>query len=119
MSWIDATFLSKKKVFERKSGSFEHAQSMFKQPTGLAYISNIIDYHFYLPTIFPRVLKIDLEGSSTFLTLILLMHIDRLGLFRHLYRALLNCLSVCPGSWTGTTSLCIEIRWRCTIAVSA
>ena len=49
----------------------------------------------------------------------LLIYIDRLSLFSHLYRTLLDCLSMCPGSWVGTTTLCIELRWCCTIAVSA
>ena len=48
------------------------------------------------------------------------MHIDRLGLFSHLYGTLLDCLSMCPGSWVGTTTLCIELEVvHCTIAVSA
>ena len=70
---------------------FEHAQSMSKCPTESAYIGNIINYLKYLPEPFPRGLKVDLEGSSIFPTLKLLMHIDILGLFRHLY--LLNCIT--------------------------
>ena len=102
-----------------KLGPFEHTQSMFKQPTGSAYIDNSISYLLYLPVPFPRGLCKNLEGGSTFPPLTLLMHIDRLGLFSHLHRVLLNCLSACSGSWVGTTTLYIEVGWYCTIAVSA
>ena len=57
---------------------------MSKQPIGLVHIGNIIYYLLYLPDTFHRGLEVDLEGSSTFLTLMLLMHIDRLDLFSHL-----------------------------------
>ena len=52
-----------------------------KWPVGLAYIGNIINYLWHLPDPFPRGLWKELEGSSTFLPLMLLMHINRLGLF--------------------------------------
>ena len=68
---------------------------MSKCPTGLAYVGYFINYNFYLPVPSPRGLRIDLEGGSTFLPLMLSMHINRLGLFSHLYRTLLNCLSMC------------------------
>ena len=119
MRWMDAIFLSNNKVSEHKSGPFEDAQSMSKWPTGLVYTVNFINYLSYLPVSFPRDLCIDLEGSSTFLPLMLLMHINILGLFSNLYRTLLNCLSACLGSWAGATTLCIEVEWRYTVAVSA
>ena len=112
-------FLSNNEVCECKSGPFEHAQSMSKQPVELAYMGNFIRYLLYLLNTFSRGLCIDLEGGSKFLPLTLLMCINRLGLFSHLYRTLLNCLSVCPGSWVGATALCREVGWRCTIAMSA
>ena len=102
-----------------KSGPFEHAQSMSKWPAGSAYVGNFINYLLYLPDPFLRGLCIDLEGSSTFLLLMLLMHIDRLGLFSHLHRILLNCLSTCLGSWVGAIVLYREAGCRCTISVSA
>ena len=77
--WMDATLLSNNKVSENQSGPFEHAQSMSKRPAGLAHIGNLINYLLYLPYTFPRGLVIDLEGSNTFLPLMLLIHIDRLG----------------------------------------
>ena len=63
---------------------FEHTQSMSKWPEGLGYIGNIINYLCHLPAPFPRGLWRDLEGSSIFLLIMLLMHIDRLGVFSHL-----------------------------------
>ena len=102
-------FLSNNKVSKCKSGPFEHAQSMSKWPTGLAYAGSFINYLLYLPDPFPRGLCIDLEGGSTFPPLKLLMYIDRLGLFSHLYRALLTCLSVYPGSWVGAPVLFREV----------
>ena len=81
-------FLSNNEVSEHKLGPFEHAQSMSKWPERWAYIGNFINYLSYLPDPFPRGRGIDLEGSSTFLPLILSMHINRLGLFSHWYRAL-------------------------------
>ena len=106
-------------MYKCKLRPFEHTQSMSKWPAGLAYIDYSINYLFYFSVPFLRGLCIDLEGSSIFLPLKLLIHINRLGLFRYLYRTLLNYLSVCPGSWVGTTTLCIEVEWYCTIAVSA
>ena len=47
------------------------------------------------------------------------MHIDRLGLVSHFYKTLLNCLSMCQGSYIGTIMPCREVRQRCTAAVSA
>ena len=85
---MDATFLSNNNVSKCKLGPFEHTQSMFKQPVGLPYAGIYMKYLLYLPVLFPRGLCIDLEGSSTFLPLTLSMHIDRLGLFSHLYRTL-------------------------------
>ena len=73
------------KVSECKLGLFKHTESMSKWPTGSAYIVNFINYLLYLPKPFSRGLGIDLEGSSTFVPLMLSMHIDRLGLFSHLY----------------------------------
>ena len=112
-------FPSNNKVSENKLVPFEHAQSMSKWPAGLAYIGNFINYLLYLPAPFPRGLLIHLEGSSIFLPLMLLIHIDRLGLFSHLYGTLLNCLSMCLGSWVAATVLCRKVGWCCTIAVSA
>ena len=119
VSWMDATFLRSNKVSECKSEPFEHAHNMSKWPAGLAYVASFMNYLLYLPIPFPRGLCINLEGSSTFLPLTLSMHIDRLGLFSHLYRTSFNYLSVCPGRWVGTTTLCMEVGWHCTVAVSA
>ena len=74
------------KIPKHKLIPFEHAQSMFKWLAGLVYIGIIFNYLPYLPTYFPGGLKVDLEGSSTFPILMLLIHINRLGLFNHLYR---------------------------------
>ena len=84
---------------------------MSKQPVGLAYIGNSINYPLYLPDPFPRGPVIDLDWSNTFLLLMLLMHIDKLGLYSHLYGSLLNCLSICLGSWAGAKALCMEVGW--------
>ena len=92
---MDTTFFSNNKVSEYKLEPFEHAQSMSKWPTGLAYVGSFINYLLYLPDPFPRGLYIDLEGSSTFLPLMLSMFIERLGFFNHLYATLLICLSTC------------------------
>ena len=109
MSWMDAMFFNNSKISKYKLGLFEQAQSMSKRPPRLAYIGSFINYLLYLPDPFPRGLGIDLEGSSMFLPLALSMHINRLGLFSHLYGTLLNCLSICLGSWAGTTALCKEV----------
>ena len=58
----------------------------------IGYVGNIINYLCHLPAPFPRGLWKDLEGSSTFLPLMLLIHIDRIRL------ALVTCIelvSVC------------------------
>ena len=89
---MHAIFLSNTKVSERKSGPFEYAQIMSKWPAGLVYIGNFINYLLYLPVPFPRGLCIDLEGSNTFLPLMLSMHINKLGLFSHLCGTLIICL---------------------------
>ena len=107
------------KVSKCKLGPFEYAQSISKQPTKLVYIGNIISYLFFLPDPFPRGLKVDLEGSSTFPTLTLLIHINRLGLFSHLYGYLFNCVTICQGSWVGTIALHVEVGWHYTVAVLA
>ena len=91
---------------------------MSKWPAGSAYIGNFINYLLYLLAPFPRGLCIDLEGSNILLQLMLLMHINRLGLFSHLYKTLLNCLFMCSGFWVGATVFCREVGWHCTIAVS-
>ena len=54
-------------------------------------------------------LYVDPEGSSTLTKLMLLMHIDKLGLFIHLYGCLFNCITMWQGSWAGTAALCIEV----------
>ena len=97
----------------------EHTQSMSKWPIRLAYIINFINCLLYLPAPFPRGLGIDQEGSSIFLLLTLSMYIYRLGLFSHLYGSLFICITICLGSWDGSTALFMEVRWCCTIAVSA
>ena len=112
-------FLSKSKVSECKLGLFEYAQSISKLPSRSAYIANFINYLLYLFDPFPRGLGIDLKGSNTFLPLMLSMHINRLGLFSHLYGTLFICITICQDSWVGATALCMEVGWRCTIALSA
>ena len=105
------------KVSECKLRPFEYTQSMSRQPAGLVYIGNTINYCSYLLAPFPRGLEV--EGNSIFLLLMLLMHIDILGLVSHWYRYLFNCTTTCQGSLAGSTALCLEVGWRCTIAVSA
>ena len=92
---------------------------MSKQPSRSVYIGNIKYYLIYLPDTFPRGLEVDLEGSSTFLPLLLLMLIDRLGLVSHLYRILFNCIATNQGSWACTTALHMEVEWCCNVAISA
>ena len=107
---MDTILLTIVKVSEYKLGPFEYTQSMSKWPTGLAYVGNFISYLSFLPASFPRGLEVDLEGSSTFLPLMLSMHIDRLGLVSHLYGTLFNCVTTCQGSWAGAISpLHIEV----------
>ena len=72
------------KVTKCKSGPFEHAESMSLSPEIRVYIGNIIYYLIQLSSPFPRGLDVDLERSTNFLILMLLMHIDRLGLFYHM-----------------------------------
>ena len=98
---------------------FEHTQSMSKWPTEFVYMGNIINYFIYPPDPFPRGLELDLERSSTFPILILLINIDRLDLFSYLYRYLFNCITMCQGSWAGATAFYIESGWFYTIAVLA
>ena len=116
---MDTIFLNNNKVSKCKLGPFEHAQSMSKQPAGLVYVGSLPISFLTFPVPFPRGLFIDLKGSSIFLPLMLLININRLGLFSNLYRTLLNCLSVYPGSWVGAGTLCIEVEWYCIVVVSA
>ena len=71
------------KVNKCKLGPFQHAVNISKWPSGSIYIGNIFFYLIFLPIYFPRCLEIDLERSITFLTLILLIHIDKFYLFHH------------------------------------
>ena len=80
VSWMDIILLITVKLFECKLGPFEYTQSMPKWPPRLVYIGNIIDYPLNLPSPFPKGLEADLEGSSIFLPLMLLIHINSLGL---------------------------------------
>ena len=104
---------------ECKLGRFEHALSMSKQPAGLEYAGNLINYLWNLPNPFPWGICIDLEASSTFLPLMLSMHINRLGFSSHLYRTLFICITIYPGNCIDTTALWMEVVWRYTAAVSA
>ena len=92
---------------------------MSKRPVGLVYVGSFISYFLYLPVTFPRGLEINLEGSITFPIVTLLIYIKRLSLFNYLYKWLFNYVTVSQGGWAGTTALCIDFRWCCTIAVSA
>ena len=98
---MDVTLLIIKKVSECKLEQFENAQSISKWPTGSVYGGNIIRYLSYLLAPFPRGLEVDLEGSNTFLPLTLSMHINRLGLYSHLYRCLFNHITSCRDSCAG------------------
>ena len=82
---------------------------MFKQPVGSVYMININNYLFFIPAPFSRDLKVDLEGSSTFLPFTLSMHIHRLGLLNHLIECLFNCNTMGQGSWAVTIAFCIEV----------
>ena len=93
--------------------------SHYKWPIGLVYIANLINYLWKLLDPFPWGLYIDLEGSSTFLPLMLSMHIDKLGLSSYLYGTLFICITAYPSSCVGTTALWMECRWNCIVAVSA
>ena len=92
---------------------------MSKRPIGSAYVGNLINYLWSFPDSFPWGLYIDLEGSSTFLALMLSMLIDRLDLFSHLYGTLFICITECLGSCISATALCMEVGWCCTAAMSA
>ena len=85
VSWIDFILCRTVKVTKCKSGPFDYAQSISKWPEGSEYIGNIIFYLTYLSDPIPMGLEVDQKGSSTFLTLIPLMYINRLNLFSHLY----------------------------------
>ena len=91
---MDPILLIAVKIPKCKLGPYEHAQSMSKWPKEVVYIGNINNYLLYLPDPFPRNLEVDLEGSSTFLPLMLPMDIDRLGLVSHLYGSLFNCITM-------------------------
>ena len=76
MNWMDLTvtaIVSIVKVIKHKPGLFERVLIMLKRPTGSVYIGIILYYLIYLPNPFPRGLEVDLEGTSTFPELILLM----------------------------------------------
>ena len=75
VSWMDIKLLTIGKVSKHKLGPFKHAQSLSKQPAGLVYVVNFINYLPYLPAPLPRGLEVDLEGSCTFPTLMLLIYI--------------------------------------------
>ena len=72
------------KMTKHKSGPFEYAESMPKGPARSVYLGNMIYYLLYLHILLPKGLEADLKGSNTFPILMLLMHIDRLGLFCYL-----------------------------------
>ena len=70
---------------ESKFRPFKHTQSVYKWPAGYVYIGYIISYLIYLSDPFPKGLERGPDRSSTFSTLIILMHINRLGLFKYFY----------------------------------
>ena len=92
---------------------------MSKRPTGLVYIGNIINYFLYLYALFSRGLEVNLEGRSTFLTLMPLMHINGIGLISNLYGCLFKHITMYQDSWAGAAALYMEVGWCYTIAVSA
>ena len=47
-----------------KLGPFEYAQTISKWPMGSVYIGSIVKYLPYLPTLFPKGLEVDLEGTN-------------------------------------------------------
>ena len=49
----------------------------------------------------------------------LLIYIDRLGFFSHLYRCLSNYITIWQHSWASVIAFYVEVRLHCTIAVSA
>ena len=81
---MDMTMLRILKVTKCKSMQFEHAISISKWLTGSVHIGNIVHYLIYLPYPFPRGVGVDLEGSSIFPKLMILMHINRFCFFNHL-----------------------------------
>ena len=85
------------KVSKCKLEPYEYAQIIFKRPAGSVHAESIINYLFYLLNCFPRGLEVDLEGSSAFLPLMLLMHIAILGLVVHLYGSIFNCITAYKG----------------------
>ena len=76
VGWMDITMTTIVKVSKCKSTPFLHAESMSKWLKGSVYIGSIIYKLIYLSDSFPGGLKIDLERSSTFPTLMLSMYID-------------------------------------------
>ena len=116
MGWTVLATITTVKVTIHKFWPFDHAVSMSKWPSGS--VGNIVYYLTYLPDPFPRGLKVDLEGSSTFPLLALSMHINRLGLFWHLQWYLLGYITTWQGSWAGATALHMEVVWCYTIDVS-
>ena len=72
------------KVTKCKLKIFEHTVSMSKWPEGIIQLGNTLYYLRYLFDPFFRGLEVDIEESSTFPTLVLSIHIDKLGLFYYL-----------------------------------
>ena len=60
-------------VAQHKSRPFQNALSMSTWPAGSIYVGSIQNYLICLPDPFPRDVQIDLEESSTFPKLLLLM----------------------------------------------
>ena len=81
VSWMDITMTTIVKMTKHKLRLLEHTESISKWPTGSVYIGNIVYHLTCLSAFFLKGLEVDLEGSSIFPTFILLMHIDRLGLY--------------------------------------
>ena len=73
LSWMDIILFTTIKVSKCKFGPFEHNQNISKLLKRLLYIGNITNYLPYLPDPFLRGLEVDLEGSSIFPTLTLLI----------------------------------------------
>ena len=94
VNWMNVILFTTVKVSECKLRPFEHAQSMSKWPAGLGFVGKIINYLCHLLSPFPRGLWKDLEGSSTFLLLMLLMHINRLGFVQSLVWNF-TCMLIC------------------------
>ena len=81
---MGVTLLTIVKVTKHKSKPFDHTVSISKWPAGSAYVGNIIFYLIYLSALFPRGIKVDLEGGNIFPILMLSMYMDKLSLFCHL-----------------------------------